>query len=145
MTPLPRKHITEYRIQRQDARRGRCHLLEFSIQNNFLGPVDDTVTAQKCSTSTSQETATWGGCDLGGNGFWEQDYGWGVRVRRHFGARGMSSVRYGIRLGDLKENWFLCFPIKHSTHTHRVTLENSDNSDPLYGIIYCRCNSRSSL
>ena len=24
----------------------------------------------------------------------------------------MSSVRYGIRLGDLKENWFLCFPIK---------------------------------
>ena len=29
----------------------------------------------------------------------------------------MSSVRYGIRLGDLKENWFLCFPIKHSTHT----------------------------
>jgi hypothetical protein len=40
-----------------------------------------------------------------------------VRVRRPFGARGMSSVRYGIRLGDLKENWFLCFPIKHSTHT----------------------------
>ncbi len=25
--------------------------------------------------------------------------------------------RYGIRLGDLKENWFLCLPIKHSTHT----------------------------
>ena len=37
------------------------------------------------------------------------------RIRRHFGARGMSSVRYGIRLGDLEENWFLCFPIKHST------------------------------
>jgi len=29
----------------------------------------------------------------------------------------MSSVRYGTRLGDLKENWFFCFPIKHSTHT----------------------------
>ena len=27
----------------------------------------------------------------------------------------MSSVRYGTRLGDLKKNWFLCFP-KHSTH-----------------------------
>jgi hypothetical protein len=27
---------------------------------------------------------------------------WGVRVRRHFGARGMSSVRYRTRLGDLK-------------------------------------------
>jgi len=35
----------------------------------------------------------------------DRDYGWGVRVRRHFGARGRSSVRYGTRLGDLKENW----------------------------------------
>jgi hypothetical protein len=56
-----------------------------------------------------QETATWGGCDLGNFGFWKQDYGWGVRVRRPFGARGRSSVRYGTRLGDLKENWFLLF------------------------------------
>ena len=31
------------------------------------------------------------------------------RDRRHFGARGRSSVRYGTRLGDLKENWFLLF------------------------------------
>jgi len=31
------------------------------------------------------------GC-LGGDGFWKGDYGWGVRVRRPFGARGMSSV-----------------------------------------------------
>ena len=46
---------------------------------------------------------------LGGDGFWDRDYGWGVRVRRPFGARGMSSVRYGTRLGDLKENWFLLF------------------------------------
>ncbi len=46
---------------------------------------------------------------LGGDGFWKRDYGWGVRVRRHFGARGMISVRYGTRLGDLKE--------KQSTHT----------------------------
>ena len=44
-----------------------------------------------------------------GDGLWEKDYGWGVRVRRHFGARGMSSVRYGTRLGDLKENWFILF------------------------------------
>jgi hypothetical protein len=43
------------------------------------------------------------------DGFWNGDYGWGVRVRRPFGARGMSSVRYGTRLGDLKENWFLLF------------------------------------
>ncbi len=46
---------------------------------------------------------------LGGDGFWDGDYGWGVRVRRPFGARGMSSVRYGTRLGDLKN--------KQSTHT----------------------------
>ena len=42
------------------------------------------------------------GCDPGNSGVWEGDYGWGVRVRRHFGARGMSSVRYRTRLGDLK-------------------------------------------
>ena len=42
---------------------------------------------------------------LGIDGVWDRDYGWGVRVRRHFGAR--SSVRYGTRLGDLKESCFL--------------------------------------
>ena len=26
-------------------------------------------------------------CDLGNSGFWDGDYGWGVRVRRPFGAR----------------------------------------------------------
>jgi len=50
------------------------------------------------------------GSDVGSDVvFWEQDYGWGVRVRRHFGARGRSSVRYGTRLGDLTENWLLVF------------------------------------
>ncbi len=34
---------------------------------------------------------------VGSDVFWDQDYGWGVRVRRHFGARGRSSVRYGER------------------------------------------------
>ena len=71
----------------------------------------------------SQETTTWGGCDLGGDGFWDEDYGWGVRVRRPFGARGMSSVRYGIRLGDLKENWFLCFQL-NTQHTQYCTVQN---------------------
>jgi hypothetical protein len=46
---------------------------------------------------------------LGSDGFWDQDYGWGVRVRRPFGERGRSSVRYGTRLGDLKESWFILF------------------------------------
>ena len=44
---------------------------------------------------------------MGSDGFWEQDCGWGVRVRRPFGARGMSSVRYGTRLGDLKFGFFV--------------------------------------
>ena len=46
---------------------------------------------------------------MAGDVFWKGGYGWGVRVRRPFGARGMSSVRYGTRLGDLKN--------KQSTHT----------------------------
>ena len=35
-----------------------------------------------------------------------------------FGARGRSSVRYGTRLGDHKENWFLLFSTQH-THLSR--------------------------
>ena len=46
---------------------------------------------------------------LGSDGFWKEDYGWGVRVGRPFGARRRSSVRYGTRFGDLKENWFILF------------------------------------
>ncbi len=44
----------------------------------------------------------------------------GVRVRRHFGARGRSSVRYGTRLGDLKENWFPFVFQLNTQHTLRV-------------------------
>ena len=47
-----------------------------------------------------------------------EDYGWGVLVGRPFGARRRSSVRYGTRLGDLKENCFyFVFQLKSSTHT----------------------------
>jgi hypothetical protein len=46
---------------------------------------------------------------LGSDGVWDGDYGWGVRVRRPFGARGRSSVRYGTRLGDLKESCLILF------------------------------------
>jgi len=66
------------------------------------------------SVLVRQETATWGGCDLGGDGFWEQDYGWGVRVRRHFGARGISSVlEYGMEFGSvtLKRIGFFVFQL----------------------------------
>jgi hypothetical protein len=54
---------------------------------------------------------------LGGDGFWEGDYGWGVRVRRHLAHAG--GALYGTELGSvtLKRIGFFCFPIKHSTHT----------------------------
>ena len=56
------------------------------------------------------------------NGFWERDYGWGVRVRRHLAHAGGSL--YGTELGSvtLKKIGFFCFPIKHSTHTKRRRL-----------------------
>jgi hypothetical protein len=59
-----------------------------------------------------------GRLDLGSDGFWNEDYGWGVRVRRHFCARGRSSVRYGTRLGDLQESWFIFVFQLNTQHTH---------------------------
>jgi len=58
-----------------------------------FGPAPTQVLNSVISVLLRQETATWGGCDLS-DGFWKGDYGWGVRVRRHFGERGRSSVRY---------------------------------------------------
>ncbi len=46
-----------------------------------------------------QETATWGGCDLGNSGVWDGDYGWGVRVRRHLAHA--EGVLYGMELGSV--------------------------------------------
>jgi hypothetical protein len=74
-----------------------------------FGPEPTQVLNSVISDLLRQKTATWGGLDLGSVCVWDGDYGWGVRVRRPFGARGMSSVRYGTRLGDLKESWFLLF------------------------------------
>ena len=48
----------------------------------------------------------------------------GVRVGRPFGARRRSSVRYGTRLGDLKENWFLLFS-NSTLNTHCALLRHS--------------------
>jgi hypothetical protein len=62
---------------------------------------------------------------LGSDGFWEQDYGWVVRVRRHL-AHAEGAV-YGTELGSvtLKRIGFFCFPIKHSTHTSGLNLKIS--------------------
>jgi hypothetical protein len=48
----------------------------------------------------------------------EQEQGEGDRKRR----RRKESAEQGesVTLGDLKENWFLFFPIKHSTHTRHT-------------------------
>jgi hypothetical protein len=63
-----------------------------------FGPEPTQVLNSVISVLLRQGTATWGGLDLGSDGVWDRDYGWGVRVCRHFGARGVSSVRYGTRL-----------------------------------------------
>ncbi len=34
-------------------------------------------------------------------GFWKKDYGWGVRVRRPFGARDEFPVPYGMEFGSV--------------------------------------------
>ena len=82
-----------------------------------FGPEQTQVLNSVISVLLRQETATWGGLDLGSDGFWDQDYGWGFRVRCPFDARGRSSVRYGTRLGDLKENWFLLLFQLNTQHT----------------------------
>jgi hypothetical protein len=58
-----------------------------------FGPEPTQVLNSVISVLLRQETATWGGLDLGSDGVWDRDYGWGVRVRRHFGACGRSTVR----------------------------------------------------
>jgi hypothetical protein len=58
------------------------------------GPLNSVI-----SVLLRQETATWGGCDLGNSGVWERDYGWGVRVRRHLAHAG--GVLYGMELGSV--------------------------------------------
>ena len=50
-------------------------------------------------TACSRRHVTGEVCDLGNSGVWEGDYGWGVRVRRPFGARGW--VLYGMELGSV--------------------------------------------
>ncbi len=67
------------------------------IPGNISGRQQTQVLNSVISVLLRQETATWGGLDLGIAGVWEGDYGWGVRVSRHFGARGRSSVRNSAR------------------------------------------------
>ena len=73
---------------------GFCSMLgEPESPNSWkhFGPEPTQVLNSVIMVLLRQETATWGGLDLGSDGFWKGDYGWGVRVRRHFGARGMTS------------------------------------------------------
>ena len=54
---------------------------------------------------------------LGGDGFWNRDYGWGSEYAALLAHAGRAL--YGMELGSvtLKRIGFFCFPIKHSTHT----------------------------
>ncbi len=49
------------------------------IQWKHFGLTQTQVLNSVISVLFCQETATWGGCDLGA-GFWNRDYGWGVQV-----------------------------------------------------------------
>ena len=74
-----------------------------------FGPEPTQVLNSVISVLLRQETATWGGCDLGNSGVWDRDYGWGVRVRRHLAHA--EGVLYGMELGSvtLKRIGFFLF------------------------------------
>ena len=80
------------------------------------GPEPTQVLNSVISVLLRQETATWGGCDLGnsgGRGITGGGSGYAA-LMAHAGG-----VLYGMELGSvtLKRIGFFCFPIKHSTHT----------------------------
>jgi hypothetical protein len=82
-----------------------------------FGPEPTQVLNSVISVLLRQETTTWGGLDLGSDGVWDGDCGWGsgfTAILAHAGG-----VLYGTELGSmtLKRIGFFCFPIKHSTHT----------------------------
>ena len=79
-----------------------------------FGPAPTQVLNSVISVLLCQETATWGGCDLGSAGVRERDYGWGVRVRRHFGARAWSSVAEVLNSIELVS---FVFQLNTQTHT----------------------------
>ena len=89
-----------------------------------LGPEVTQVLNSVISVLLRQETATWGGCDLGNSGVWERDYGWGVRVRRHLAHAG--GVLYGMELGSVT------LKNKQPTHTlNYMVFKQSTNPQPL--------------
>jgi hypothetical protein len=82
-----------------------------------FGPAPTQALNSVISVLLRQETATWGGSDLGSADVWERDYGWGsgyAVILAHAGG-----ALYGTELGlvTLKRIGFFCFPIKLSTHT----------------------------
>jgi hypothetical protein len=82
-----------------------------------FGPEPTQVLNSVISVLLRQETATWGGLDLGSAGVWRGITGGGsgyAGILAHAGG-----ALYGTELGSvtLKRIGFFCFPIKHSTHT----------------------------
>jgi hypothetical protein len=81
-----------------------------------FGPAPTQVLNSVISVLLRQETATWGGCDLGaldsGTGITGGGSGYAALLAHAEGAL------YGTELGSvtLKRIGFFCFPIKHSTN-----------------------------
>ena len=89
---------------------GFCSLSRLGESPNtwkHFGPAPTQVLNSVISDLLRQETATWGGLDLGSAGVY-------ATLLAH--AEG---ALYGTELGSvtLKRIGFFCFPIKHSTHT----------------------------
>ena len=91
---------------------------------SFVFQLNTQHTHPVISVLLRQETATWGGCDLGNSGVWAPGLRVGGPSTPPFGARGRSSVRNGTRLGDLKN--------KQSTHTQEHTELRSKPTDALH-------------
>ena len=102
---------------------GFCSRLGESPTGNIwkhFGPEPTQVLNSVISDLLRQETATWGGLDLGSAVVWDRDYGWGFRVREYAALLAHAGgALYGTELGlvTFKRIGFFCFPIKHSTHT----------------------------
>jgi hypothetical protein len=95
------------------SRQGATKVPLFTTWDSVAGsdrvPIPGNISGRRRPRNDTQCSRSAVGRPLGQQWILEAGLRVGVRVRRHFGARGRSSVRYGTRLGDLKENWFLLF------------------------------------
>ncbi len=84
-------------------------LHEQVLSHTELVPRDAHISGRSRPRNNTQCSCSAVGRPLGQRWILEEGLRVGGPGTPPFGARGRSSVRYGTRLGDLKENWFLLF------------------------------------